>query len=185
MRRQDLFVGMLGRLPHEVIPKINAGRPRGGVPMQFHCDLSALAPTARFSFDADQQVFFADFSGCVIRHLPDVERIRVSLLTHLEALGRKVPAIVNYEGFTLLPGGWDAYVDMARQVAQTHYNSVSRHTKHAFLRAKLGKAFHQRGIAPHIVRQRARCAKVLVLLAPWSWRLIVLEGPWNQRHHGQ
>jgi propionate CoA-transferase len=118
--------------------------------MQSHRDPCVLAPEARFYFDADQEVFFADFSGCVIRHPADVEQIRVSLLRQLEPLGRKVPAIVNYENFTVLPGAWDAYVDMARQVAQAHYSSVSRHTTRAFLRAKLGKAFHQRGIAPHI-----------------------------------
>jgi propionate CoA-transferase len=61
-----------------------------------------------------------------------------------------VPAIVSYEDFTVSPGAWDAYVDMARQVAQAHYSSVSLHTKPALLRAKLGKAFHQRGIAPRI-----------------------------------
>lgn len=150
MRCPNLFVGMLGRLPHDRIPRGAADQLQGEIPMQSHRDSSSLTPRERFSFDADQEVFFADFSGCVIRHLADVERIRVSLLAQLEPLGRKVPAIVNYEDFTVLPAAWDAYVDMARQVAQAYYSSVSRHTKRAFLRAKLGKAFHQRGIAPHI-----------------------------------
>jgi propionate CoA-transferase len=118
--------------------------------MQSRRNLSVLAPEARFLFDAEQEVFFADFSGCVVRDLADVEQIRMSLLKQLEHLGQKVPAIVNYEDFTVLPGAWEAYVDMARHVAQAHYSSVSRYTKGAFLRAKLGKAFHQRGIAPHI-----------------------------------
>jgi propionate CoA-transferase len=58
---------------------------------------------------------------------------------------------VNYEGFTVLPAALDAYVDMAQEVALAHYSSVSRYTTAAFLRgAKLGRAFQQRGMAPHI-----------------------------------
>jgi propionate CoA-transferase len=129
--------------------------------MQSHRDPSALAPEARFCFDVGQEVFFADFSGCVVRDLADVEQLRASLIRELEPLGRKVPAIVNYEDFTVFPGAWDAYVDMAWQVAQAHYSSVSRHTKRAFLRAKLGKAFHQRGIAPHIFGSESDARKFL------------------------
>jgi propionate CoA-transferase len=126
-------------------------------------DPCLLTPEARFFFSTDQEVFFADFSGCVIRHPADVEQIRVALLRQLELLGRKVPAIVNYEDFTVLPGAWDAYVEMARQVAQAPYSSVSRHTKRAFLRAKLGKSFHQRGIAPHIFGSESDARKFLGL----------------------
>jgi propionate CoA-transferase len=118
--------------------------------MQGHRDAFLLVPEARFYFDAVQDIFFADFSGCVVRHLEDVEQLRASLLEQLAPLDKKVPAIVNYEGFTVSPDAWDAYVDMAREVAQSHYSSVSRYTRGAFFRAKLGRSFHQRGIAAHI-----------------------------------
>jgi propionate CoA-transferase len=119
-------------------------------PLQAQLDSLPLTPEVRLCFDSQQEVFFADFSGCVVRDLADVERIRASLLSQLVPLGKKVAAIVNYEGFTVLPDAWDAYVDMAREVAQAHYSSVSRHTKGAFLRAKLGRAFQQRGVVPLI-----------------------------------
>jgi propionate CoA-transferase len=119
-------------------------------PMQSHFDSFPLTPEPRLCFDPSQGVFYADFSGCVVHHSSDVEQIRVSLVSQLVPLGRKVPAIVNYEDFTVMPDAWEAYVDMAREVAQAHYSSVSRYTKGAFLRAKLGRSFHQRGIPPHI-----------------------------------
>ncbi|WP_156901917.1 hypothetical protein [Azohydromonas australica] len=119
-------------------------------PMQSHLHSSLLTPEPRLCFDPDQEVFFADFSGCVVRHLRDVEQIRALLLSWLAPLGKKVPAIVNYESFSVSPDAWDAYVDMAREVAQVHYSSVSRYTGGAFFRARLGRAFHQRGVAPHI-----------------------------------
>ena len=39
---------------------------------------------------------------------------------------------------------------MVREVAGAHYSQVSRYTTSAFLRAKLGRALEQRGVAPHI-----------------------------------
>ncbi|WP_156901919.1 hypothetical protein [Azohydromonas australica] len=118
--------------------------------MQSRRDAFLVVPEARFYFDAVQDIFFADFSGCVVRHLENVEQLRASLLERLAPLGKKVPAIVNYEGFSVSPDAWDAYVDMAREVAQAHYSSVSRYTGGAFLRARLGRAFQQRGTAAHV-----------------------------------
>ena len=118
--------------------------------MQYRRDAFLVVPEARLHFDAAQDIFFADFSGCVVRHREDVEQLRASLLEQLTPLGKKVLAIVNYEGFTVLPDAWDAYIDMAREVAQAHYSSVSRYATGAFFRARLGRAFHQRGIAAHI-----------------------------------
>ena len=36
------------------------------------------------------------------------------LLDHLEPLGRKVPAVVDYDNFTVFPDIGDAYFDMVR-----------------------------------------------------------------------
>jgi propionate CoA-transferase len=155
--------GIVPQLPHEQVYEIDSQTGQKVEPMQLEGDSSMEALEARFCFDPDQNVFFADFSGCVIHHLADVEQVRVSLLRQLEPLGRKVPAIVNYEDFTVLPDAWDAYVEMARQVAQAYYSSVSRYTKRAFLRAKLGKAFHQRGMAPHIFGSESDARKFLGL----------------------
>jgi propionate CoA-transferase len=142
--------GILPQLPHEQVFEIDGQTGQKVEPMQLEGDSSMEALEARFCFDPDQNVFFADFSGCVVRHAEDVEHVRASLLKHLSAREKKVPAIVNYEGFTVLPDALDAYVDMAQEVALAHYSSVSRYTTAAFLRAKLGRAFQQRGMVPHI-----------------------------------
>jgi propionate CoA-transferase len=39
---------------------------------------------------------------------------------------------------------------MVRDVASRHYSRVTRYTTSAFLRAKLGDALLERGVAPHI-----------------------------------
>ena len=72
------------------------------------------------------------------------------LEARLLALGRKVPAIVDYDNFSVLPDALDAYIGMVHNVAGRHYSRVSRYTTSAFLRSKLGEALQQRGVAPHI-----------------------------------
>jgi propionate CoA-transferase len=113
-------------------------------------DMLRMPLEKRFHFDAEQGLFFANFEGCTVRSLADVAAIRSALEAALTPLGRKVPAIVNYDNFTVLPDVLDAYVDMARDVVEAHYAHVTRYTTSAFLRAKLGAALLERGVAPHI-----------------------------------
>jgi propionate CoA-transferase len=104
----------------------------------------------RFVYDAEQDIFFANFEGLTVRSIADVEAIRAALEGRLAGLGRMVVALVDYDNFLVLPDVLDAYIDMARDVAGRHYSRVTRYTTSAFLRAKLGEALLQRGVAPHI-----------------------------------
>jgi len=113
-------------------------------------DLLRMPLDLRFNWDPEQQHFFANFEGCVVRCLADVQAIRSALETKLTPLGRKVAAIVDYDNFRVLPDVLDAYVDMVRDVAQAHYSNVTRYTTSAFVHAKLGAALRKRGLAPHI-----------------------------------
>jgi propionate CoA-transferase len=119
-------------------------------PMQLRADMLAVPMDQRFAWDEARQVFFANFKGLTVRNLRDVERIHRLLLDHLEPLGRKVPAVVDYDNFTVFPDIGDAYFDMVRDVASRHYTRVTRYTTSAFLRSKLGAALSQRGIEPQV-----------------------------------
>ena len=133
-----------------VPPRLMDARIFAPEPMQLRADLLRLPMEQRFSFDAAQGIFFANFEGITVRSVQDVEQIRAMLEARLQPLGRKVPAIVDYDNFNVLPDALDAYVDMAHEVAARHYSRVSRYTTSAFLRSKLGEALRLRGVAPHI-----------------------------------
>jgi len=75
-----------------------------------------------------------------------------------------VPALVDYDNFTVLPDVLDAYTDMVRDVATRRYSRVTRYTTSAFLRAKLGDALLERGVAPHIFESVADARKHLAAL---------------------
>jgi propionate CoA-transferase len=76
-------------------------------------------------------------------------------------LGRKVPAIVDYDNFTVLPDALDAYTAMVQEVAGRWYSRVSRYTTSAFMRSKLGDALHHRGVAPHIFESAEEARRFL------------------------
>jgi propionate CoA-transferase len=66
---------------------------------------------------------------------------------------------VNYDNFDLAPEVADEYAAMVRQLVDHYYFGVSRYTTSGFLRAKLGKALSQRGVAPHIYESASDALK--------------------------
>ena len=127
-------------------------------------DMLCLPLAQRFAFDADRQHFFANFEGFTVRSIADIESIREELERRLAPLGRKVPAIVNYDNFTVAPDLLDAYVDMVRDVAGARYSNVTRYTTSAFVHARLGAALENRGHAPHIFDSASEAARRLLEL---------------------
>ena len=124
-------------------------------PMGLREELLRLPLIERFQYDAKQDIFFANFEGLTVRSVADVQAIRDALETRLSPLGRKVPAMVDYDNFEVATDVLDAYSDMVHDVASRHYVRVTRYTTSTFLRAKLGEALLQRGVAPHIFESSA------------------------------
>jgi propionate CoA-transferase len=118
--------------------------------MQLRAEMLSLPADKRFVHDAAQGLFFANFQGLTVRNSADVESIRAQLEPILAALGRRVPAIVDYDNFTVLPDALDEYVAMAHDLAERYYSRVSRYSTSAFTRSRLGWALEGRGAAPHI-----------------------------------
>jgi propionate CoA-transferase len=79
-----------------------------------------------------------------------VERIRRIVAGQVGRLGRKVYAIVNYDGFSIVPDLLDEYTDMVGDLMRDCYSGVTRYTTSGFLRMKLGDALSSRKLAPHI-----------------------------------
>ena len=99
-----------------------------------------------------------------MRSLDDVEAIRAAVEERLAPLGRKVPAIVNYDNFTIFPDVLDAYVEMVKGLVDRFYSGVTRYTTSAFLRMKLGDALRERQVAPHVYESEAEAQRHLRLL---------------------
>jgi propionate CoA-transferase len=119
-------------------------------PMGLRDRLLAIPLARRFTYDAEQNIFFINFERLDIRTMREVEAIRAEVERQLASVGRKVYAIVNYDNFSIMPELVDAYSAMVQHLVAHYYCGVTRYTTSGFLRAKLGEALTQRGVAPHI-----------------------------------
>ena len=119
-------------------------------PMDLKKELLTLDLADRFSFSADQDLFFVNFEGMTVMDEQTIDDIKYTVEQILKPVGRKVFAIVNYDHFTIQPDLIDRYSDMVSYVTNAFYSKVTRYTTSTFLRMKLGKALQRRQLAPHI-----------------------------------
>ena len=110
----------------------------------------AIPLSRRFAFAAEQDIFFINFERLDIRRPQDIADVRAEVEKNLAPIGRKVYAIVNYDGFNIVPELVDAYSAMVKDLTERFYTRVTRYTTSNFLRMKLGDALEERGVAPHI-----------------------------------
>jgi propionate CoA-transferase len=90
-----------------------------------------------------------------------IERFKERIRSVVEPLGRKVYAVVNYDGFELDRDVEDAYLDAVQEVGDRYFHGTTRFTTSAFMRAKLGDALGNRGVAPHIYESEEEAKNVL------------------------
>ena len=69
--------------------------------------------------------------------------------------------MVNYDGFELDRDVEDAFVDAVKEVGDRYFHGVTRFATSAFMRAKLGDALGNRGVAPHIYESEEEAKGVL------------------------
>jgi propionate CoA-transferase len=119
-------------------------------PMGLRDDLLTVPLDDRFVYDPQQDLFFVNLSQLTVKTLEQIEQIRGIVVKRLKPLGRKVYAIVNYDGFSILPESLDAYSEMVKWLMENYYSGATRYTTSGFLRVKLGEALEQRGVAAHI-----------------------------------
>ena len=119
-------------------------------PMGLREDLLRMPLDQRFTYHSQENLFFINFEGHVVRTSRDIERLRTEVERILSPLNRKVYVIVNYDHFTISPDVLDEYSAMVADLVQRFYLGITRYTTSSFLRAKLGESLRQRSLAPYI-----------------------------------
>ena len=119
-------------------------------PMGLRRALLRLPVEQRFTYDAEEDLFFVNLENYEIKTLADAEAIRQQVERNLAGLGHKTYAVVNYDNFTIDPDLLDPYSDIIKDLMDRFYSGVTRYTTSAFLRMKLGDALEQRAVAPYI-----------------------------------
>jgi propionate CoA-transferase len=135
-------------------PKLMDERLFRDEPIGLKDDLLTIPLEARFTYDADRNIFFLNMEGVSVSTPAEAEAIVAEIEKRLAAAGKKVPVAVNYDNFYLAPDLADTYASAVRGLAERHYESVTRYTTSSFMRLKLSGHLAQRGLAPHIYESR-------------------------------
>jgi propionate CoA-transferase len=140
--------------PRAANPKPMDARIFREEPMQLEETLLGLGLAQRVSYDAERNTLFLNLEGMRIRTRDDVDRVRRAVEERVQAIGRKVALIVNYDDVTMDPAVADTYAAMVRYMEMHYYTTSTRYTTSAFLRLKLGEALSRRKVAAHIFETR-------------------------------
>ena len=123
--------------------KLMDSRIFGPLPMNWRVDFLAQPLEQRLVYDAQQELFFVNFEGFEVGDAASIERICELVSERLAPLGRKVPAVINYDNFSIAPDLMDEYVEAVDQLAERYYSKVTRYAHSTFMRASLGRAFRR------------------------------------------
>jgi len=104
----------------------------------------------RILFDASAGVLFINFAGLSVRGEAQLQAIASTVEHRCAPLGRRVPAIVNYDGCSIAPRLMDAYADMVERLTERFYSKVTRYTSNAFLRLALGHSLASHHLSPQL-----------------------------------
>ena len=111
--------------------------------MNWRSDFLALPLEQRLVYDAQQELFFVNFEGFEVSDAATITAICAMVAERLAPLGRKVPAVINYDNFSISPDLMDQYVAAVNQLAERYYSKVTRYAHSTFMRASLGRAFRR------------------------------------------
>lgn len=123
-------------------------------PMGLRNDILYLPLEQRLTYNEKKNVFFVNFEGFEVRNVADIEAIRDQVEAILKPLDKKVPAVVNYDNFSITPELLDSYVDMVHDLTERYYSRVTRYTSSAFMRSYFGTAFRRHHAEPALYASR-------------------------------
>jgi propionate CoA-transferase len=111
-------------------------------------DILFLPLPQRLRYDAGRNIFFINLEGFEIRNAAEIDEVHMIVAQHLAPLQRKVPAIVNYDNFSIAPELMDDYIAMVRDLTERFYSRVTRYTTSAFMRSYFGRALRAQDAEP-------------------------------------
>ncbi|HZX43102.1 MAG TPA: hypothetical protein VFE93_14780, partial [Myxococcaceae bacterium] len=150
----DLEHEVLGQMDFtpEIKRPLGTMDPRifGAEPMGLRGLLEERPLASRFEFDPQREVLFINFAGLTLRSEEDLRRIADTVEGVCKPLGRRVRAVVDYDGFRVPAHLADAYAELVRQLTERYYERVTRYTSSAFLRLKLGASLQAHHVDPEL-----------------------------------
>ena len=122
---------------------------------------SPMSLDDRVSYDAENNVVYANFEGMSIETEEEADKLADYLDRYFSKLGRKVHVIVNYDNFDLGPAARDTFFAMVKHNEDDYFLSSTRYSTDAFFRHQLGQDFAGADLEQRIYRNFDEARKSL------------------------
>lgn len=113
---------------------------------------SVLRMDERLHYEPASNVLYLNFEGLTIEDTEAVHALATYLAEYLDAIGKRVRVIVNYDNFNLNPMAADAFFAMVKSHEERYCLSHSRYSTNAFYRHQLGVQFASADLPRHMYR---------------------------------
>jgi propionate CoA-transferase len=130
-------------------------------PMGLKAMLADRPLASRFEFDRQRELLFINFAGLALRSEDDLRAIAGTVESVCRPLGRRVRAVVDYDGFSVPAHLADAYAELVRELTERYYERVTRYTSSAFLRLKLGASLQEHQVDPELFGSQRKALESL------------------------
>lgn len=130
-------------------------------PMDLENDLLSIPLEERLTYYPDENLFFVNFEGYQVKSNKEIKEIDDAVRRILEAVGKKVYTIVNYDNFNILPGLINEYSEMVKGLVEDLYINTTRYSANAFARMEIGEALAEKKLMPHMYESREEAQKAL------------------------
>ncbi len=108
----------------------------------------------RITYHQGSNTLNLDFNGLELETKEDIDNIKKIVEEMCKKVGRKVNAIVNYNGFRLADDIFGAYMEMGQFVINSYYHRVARHNTNENTRKKFDSEYRRRELAANIFASR-------------------------------
>jgi propionate CoA-transferase len=122
---------------------------------------SPMGLDERVSYDAENNVVYANFEGMSIGTEEEADKLADYLDRYFAKLGRKVHVVVNYDNFGLAPAARDTFFAMVKHNEDCYFLSSTRYSTDAFFRHQLKEDFAEAELDQRIYRNFDEARKSL------------------------
>ena len=122
---------------------------------------SPMSLDERVSYDAENNVVYANFEGMNIGTEEEADKLANYLDCYFSRLGRKVHVVVNYDNFDLGPDARDTFFAMVKYNEDNYFLSSTRYSTDAFYRHQLKEDFAEADLEQRIYRNFDEARKSL------------------------
>jgi propionate CoA-transferase len=115
----------------------------------------------RMNYIPETNTLHLNFNGLELETQEDVDNIEKIVETACLQAGKKVNALINYNGFRVDDNLFDAFMKMGHTIINNYYCRVARHNTNDQTRARFEAEFNRRGLAANIFSSREEALQFL------------------------